>query len=56
MTERTRCHVCGSENIAYWHTISPADKPYVMVNVAYCKDCAKIIDEFEQWLYRRVKE
>ena len=45
------CHVCSSPNIAYWHTIHPADKPFIMINVGYCERCARLLDKFEQDLY-----
>ena len=50
------CHVCASPNIAYWHTIRPADKPFIMINVGYCERCAKLLDKFEQDLHKWTKE
>ena len=59
MTDGTKypgelCHVCGSPKTAYNHTISPIDKPYIMINVQYCKRCAELLDKFEQDLYKWV--
>lgn len=50
------CHVCASPDVAYWHTIHPADRPYAMVNVGYCKRCAELLDRFEQDLYKWITE
>lgn len=49
------CHVCASPNIAYWHTIQPADKPFIMINVGYCERCAKLLDKFEQDLFKWIE-
>lgn len=51
---RMKCHVCGSINIAYVDTITDYHRPYLMVNVAYCKPCAMLIDRFEQNLSKRI--
>lgn len=51
-----RCHVCGSPDVAYWHTVSTATMPYIMVNIGYCEKCAKLLDKFEQDLYLWIKE
>lgn len=51
-----QCHVCGSPDVAYWHTIHTATMPYIMVNLGYCERCAKLLDKFEQDLHLWVKE
>ena len=49
------CHVCGSPNVAYWHTIHGVNMPFAMVNVGYCERCAKLLDKFEQDLYKWIE-
>lgn len=61
MTDRPRypgelCHVCASPDVAYWHTITSVKMPFAMVNVGYCERCSKLIDRFEQDLFKWIEE
>lgn len=49
------CHVCASPDVAYWHTIHSVKMPFAMVNVGYCERCARLLDRFEQDLYKWVE-
>ena len=50
------CHVCGSADVAYWHTINSVKIPFAVVNVGYCERCAKLLDRFEQDLFKWIQE
>ena len=49
------CHVCGSQDVAYWHTIHSVKMPFAMVNIGYCERCAKLLDKFEQDLFKWIE-
>lgn len=50
------CHICGSKEIKYAHTIHDVDRPWVMVNVAYCEVCAKMMGKIEYTLSKHLLE
>lgn len=49
------CHVCASPNVEYWHTIHSVKMPFAMVNIGYCERCAKLLDKFEQDLFKWIE-
>ena len=50
------CHVCASAEVTYWHTIHSVNNPFAFINVGYCERCSKLLDKFEQDLYKWIKE
>ena len=52
------CRICGSKDIYCIQETSLVSDPWMIVHVAYCKDCAKEIELFEIQLrvHKRFKE
>lgn len=47
------CQICGKLAPLYVrHEISMVDMPVIRVHVCYCKECAKLMNEFEMYLSR----
>lgn len=51
--DHEQCHICGKLAPLYVrHEISMVDVPAIMIHVCYCKECARMMNEFEMYLSR----
>lgn len=42
-----KCRICGSKDIYCIQETTLVNNPWMIVHLAYCENCAKIIESFE---------
>ena len=50
-----QCRCCGTKDVKYVHEITQLGPIPVTINVYYCENCARLVDQFEQWVFRTQK-
>ena len=52
----TICRICGSKEIYCIQETSLVSNPWMIVHLAYCEKCAKVIEQYELHLREREME
>lgn len=56
MEKDTKCRICGSKEIYCIQETSLVNNSWMIVHLAYCERCAKIIESFELSMIQINKE